>query len=93
MSKSDELVWTGNEMFTGTKTFIGMYWNAMVTQLIKAGCYGAFEKPCPEPITGLGAPALHREKMILVYEVLDEKARGSICETMLPGTPAGLFVH
>ena len=40
VSKSDELVWTGNEMFTGTKTF-AMYWNAMVTQLMKAGCYGA----------------------------------------------------
>jgi hypothetical protein len=70
-----------------------MYWNAMVTQLMKAGCYGAFEKPRPEPMAGLGAPALHREKMLLAWEVLDEKARGSICETMPPGTPAGLFVH
>jgi len=70
-----------------------MYWNAMVTQLMKNGCYGAFEKLRPEPIAGFGAPALHREKMLLAWEVLDEKARGSICETMPPGTPAGIFVH
>ncbi len=27
---------------------------------------------CPEPIAGLGAPALHQEKMILALEILDE---------------------
>ena len=92
VSKSDELIWTGNEMFTGTKTF-AMYWNAMVTQLMKSGCYGAFEKVRPEPIAGFGAAALHREKMLSAWEIIDEKARGSVCETMPPGTPAGLFVH
>jgi len=38
----------------------------MVTQVMKAGCYGVFDKPRPEPIADLAAPALHREKMILL---------------------------
>ena len=79
-------------MFTGTKTF-SMYWNAMVTQLMKSVCYGLFEKACPKAIAGYGAAALHRERMISAWEVIDEKARGSICEMIPPCTLAGLFGH
>jgi hypothetical protein len=87
-------VWTGNEQFSGIQTF-QMFWDSLVSKMMKAGCYAALEEASPLTLPGSQTTpaALHRIKEISSWRIDDQKCRGYITEACPSGSPAGLFLH
>lgn len=93
-SSDENPVWTGNEQFSGIQTF-QMFWDSLVSKMMKAGCYSALEELCPLPLVGVQTTpaAIHRIKEIKTWKIEDQRCRGFVTDACPAGTPAGLFLH